>query len=594
MRDRDFAAGKEALHAGKRRWLVIVGGNLVLLIVMLGLPWVRGFVRTRALWNSFARYEACLYGGTPRDDPGLGMPVGHEAHFATRAVEEPGFAAACARQLDALVPPEGIFLMPGVKVAERDLRAAVALVHRELAPLAAGAPGTRLSVRPLRALERLRAGLANHVIATGMVDIPHDEAFRLPARPVLPVPTRLPLAAGEGAAVTVWGSDAELHALAIDRGGVSYSHLRAGQIAQSRVARPALMEAAIPRGTPSTFVWAMGRARCAERTGGCANKSVGVAVMHVPLIESPVPRWLGAHPSGRIDRSLLRRGNEVTVAAALPDGSSEVRLFQVPFDHLHRADMPPLEARTVYAGSAAGDPLVLDTEAGPRVLTASITESKVALTELASGGPRPLAERVGVGTAWVVGCVEGDTLGLAYGHDGALVMADLTGETLHAFDAVPMHLHEVVDANDEAADRVVRVCGFAGHAVAVAQDRQGALSLVQCSRGGRACRQTVLARGVRSFTALAAEGGVLVAYAGEGEFRQVRLRRVQLAHPERAREEVPAVCWSDDRGLCGTPILARLGQRVLLGAREGGDLMLLESDGKGTRFLPLEGLSRYH
>lgn len=593
MRDHDFAAGKAALHAGKRRWLVVVGGNLLLLTVMLGLPWLRGFARTRALWRSFSQYEACLYGGTASDTPGLGMPPGHDAHFATRAIEEPGFAVTCAPLLDALVPPEAIFLMPGVKVAERDLRAAVALVRQELAPLAARAPGTRLSVRPLRALERLRAGLANHVLATGMVDVPHDTAFRLPDRPVLPTPTRLPLSAGDGAEISLWGSDIELHVLAPYRGGISYAHLRGGQIAQSRVARPTLLEATIPEDVPSTFVWAMGRARCAERADGCANKTVGVASVHLPLIESPVPRWLGAHPSGRIDRSMARQGNELTVAALRVDGTTEVRSFQVPFDHPQRGDMPPLEARTIHPGSAPGDPLVLATAKGARVFVASRADGKVTLTELTPDGPRARAERAGIGTAWVVGCVEADTLGLSYGHAGGLVLLDLTGDTLHTYDAMPVDLGDVVDAHAPRADRVVRVCGFSRHAVALVHDRKGALSLVQCARGGLACRQTVLARAVHAFASLATDGRLIVAYAGAGESRQVRVQSVRLDAPESANEVVPSVCWSDDRGLCGPPMLARLGRRVLLGAREGGDLMLLESNDNGAHFAPLEGFIRH-
>src|SRR5690606_27189439 len=136
--------------------LVIGLGNLLLLVVMLGVPWVRGYFRTRALWDAFARYEACLYGGEPRREPGLGMPQGHEAYFATRALREPGWAAACDDELSALAPDEALFIMPGLKVAEADLRAAVKLVRAELAPLSVRTPGAHLSTRPLRALDRLR------------------------------------------------------------------------------------------------------------------------------------------------------------------------------------------------------------------------------------------------------------------------------------------------------------------------------------------------------------------------------------------------------------------------------------------------------
>jgi hypothetical protein len=593
MGDPDVTSGA-ALHAGKRRWLFIVGGNALLFIVMLGLPYARGYLRTRALWRAFASYGACLYGGTPAADPGLGMPRGHEAHFATRALREPGFAAACAAQLDALAPDEAIFLMPGVKVAERDLRAAAALVRDELAPLAARTPGSRLSVRPLRAIERLRAGLANHALAAGAAEVPYEEAFRLSLRKVLPSPTRVPFAAGPDAQVAVWGSDSDLHGLAIDRGGISSVHLRAGKLAQTRIARPSLLEAAVPTGAPALYVWAMGRARCAEREDGCANKTLGVAPLVLPADDVPAPRWLGAHPSGRVDRSVVRSDDGVTVAALRPDKQTEVRQFRLPLDDAGRPDMPPLGAYRTYPGSAPGEPLVLASEAGPRVLTIAREGSKIVLRELSADGPETLAELTGKGPGWLVGCSERDRLGLVLGDDSGLTVADLTGATLTRHLPVPIVLTDAVDARDARRDRVVRLCGYDDRAVVVAHDRRGQLWVVQCQVGEASCRHDVLARAVRNFAVLAAGEQLIVAYAGEGESIQVRVRSVALDAIGEGDEQVPAVCWSDDRGLCGAPMLARLGQRILLGAREGADLMLLESDVLGTRWSALEGLSRYH
>ena len=78
----DFAA----LHAKKRRFLLALLGNVVLLVVMVGGPFLRGYVRTRSMWHEFGRFGACVYGGTPSEQPALGVPQGSEAHFAARVL----------------------------------------------------------------------------------------------------------------------------------------------------------------------------------------------------------------------------------------------------------------------------------------------------------------------------------------------------------------------------------------------------------------------------------------------------------------------------------------------------------------------------
>ena len=79
----DFAA----VQAKKRRFLLALLGNLILLVVMVGGPWLRGYLRARESWRQFGRFTACLYGGTPSPEPGLGLPRGSEAHFAARVFE---------------------------------------------------------------------------------------------------------------------------------------------------------------------------------------------------------------------------------------------------------------------------------------------------------------------------------------------------------------------------------------------------------------------------------------------------------------------------------------------------------------------------
>lgn len=592
----DQFADAAALHGNKKRWLTIVGGNVALLVVMLGLPWLRGYFRTRALWQAYANYGACLFGGTPSASPGLGLPSGHEAYFATRAVREPGWSAKCDDELGALALPEATFILPSVKVAESDLRAAVALLREELTPLAARAPGNRLSVRPLRAFERLRAGLANHTRATGAVEVPEGSAFSLSTEvPVLPTPARVPLYAGAHALLSLWGSDAELFALATDQTGISFVHIGGGQMEQTRTPRPKLLEAALPRALPSTFVWAMSRARCAEREHGCAEKALGVARVSQPVESVPTPRWLGAHPSGRIDRSWWRDDARVIVAAQTQQGATEIREFALDRESEANAqpDMPPLAASRTWSSRMEGDPLLLAREGGPLVLLAGRDASGMTLSELTPDAAHTLGTLPGEGKAWVNGCVDGTTVQLAYGHDHALAFARRAdGAPLERWESLPIELRDVIDQRDPAYDRVRPLCGAGDVVRTLVHDKRERVSLVTCKAGEPRCTQEPVAADVHGFAALVDGARLIVAYAGAGDAGQVRVRSMSLSAADAAEEQVPAICWSDARGLCGPPTLALLGERVLLGAREGTDLRVLESADSGLNWQPLKGLGR--
>jgi hypothetical protein len=141
---------------------------------------------------------------------------------------------------------------------------------------------------------------------------------------------------------------------------------------------------------------------------------------------------------------------------------------------------------------------------------------------------------------------------------------------------------------------VLPLCGLGAAARALVLDRRDRLLLASCPAelAEASCQVTPLAASVRTFTALGRGERVVVAYAGDGEQAQVRVRSLALSAPSDAVEQVPAVCWSDFKGLCGAPMLARVGERLLLGAREGTDLRVLESADEGQSWLPLKGLGK--
>lgn len=588
--DADDLPEARELHAKKRRWLVVVGGNLTVLIVMLGVPWLRGYLRTRALWQAFGVYGACLYDGETVPSPGLGMPVGHEAQFATRALREPSFYARCDEALSALAPGEVTFLAPAVKAAETDLRGAVALVKGELLPLSQRTPGTRLSRRPLAALERLRAALASHTRATGAVDVPERDAFALPkGGDVLPTPARLPLGESGLAQVALWSEADTLHAFALAATAVSSLSLRDGTIWTGRLTRPKLLEAALPSEAPRMLVWAMARGRCLERATGCSDKTAGIAPLVSPLSELPAPRWLGAHPSGRPDRTMVIDEARVWVLAERRDGA-ELREFTLD-GGASRDDETPLAATRTGPTVPLGSSLLLVHAGTPRVLAASALDGAAVLSEQTVDGARPIGTHEGKGDPWLVGCTDPAGLALAFGDDTGLRLARLGADgTTTLSESIALALRDVVHINDVRRDRVLRVCGTPGQEVALVRDAGDQLALVRC-RSGEPCRVERLGSGVYGIGARIFGTRLIVAYAGAGESSQVRVRAIALDQPVSDEEVVPAVCWSDGEGLCGLPQLTQRGAHVLLATRSGADLSLLES-ADGLTWSTLRGLQK--
>jgi hypothetical protein len=584
-----------ALGAKKRRVLLALLGNVILLVLMVGGPWLRGYLRTRALWRDFARYSACLYGGSPNLEPGLGLPRGSEAHFAARVFERaPDWPERCAPQLAALTPDEPIFLLPSVKRAEMDVRAAIALLKNELKALAVRVPGERLSTRPLRALEHLRAALSQHALAAGALEVPAADAFRRAPGRGLPIPTRVPLYASSDARVSLWGADSDFHALAVDRNGVSYVRVAGGALEQARLPRPKLLEAFLPGPARGLFVWAMPRARCRERSAGCAHKTIGLAPLQLPLSALPEPRWFGAHPAGRIDRSVWAGQARILVAAEAAQRQIEVRELLLPETAATpSADLPPLPAAQVWRATTHGDPWIVELRGEPWVLVARTAEHATELVRLIPSGAQVLAQLPAGKSAWLVGSSCNGGASFSFGSDSALLVGAIAPDgqiSLHA--PLPLALHDVVHDNDSAHDRVRNVCSAHERLFALARDPKDNLLAISCQHDVAACQSRAIASGVHTFSALAFDDRVLVAYAGSKNLAQLRLQTLDAGGETRVAERVPSPCWAPSGGMCGTPLLEQVGARILLGAREGTDLMVLESADRGASWEPLRGLKR--
>jgi hypothetical protein len=595
--DADIAELKEQA-AKKRRLLWALFGNVVLLVVMLGGPFARGILRAHQAWRDFGRFGACLYGGKTLENPGLGVPTGSEAHFAAELLaRSPQWPERCQALLHQILADEPIFLLPTVKSAEIDVRTAAKVVERELEAVLVRVPGERLSLRPLRAVEQLRAVLSRHALTAGVIEVPQDDAFALDnKRHGVPIPTRVPIYAASDARLALWGGDSELHALALDSTGVSYAHVAGGSMNQARLPRPKLLESFVPTPEGGWFVWAMPQRRCRERAEGCATKALGVAALSLPLSQMPLPRWLGAHPFGRIDRSLWFRETQLSVWAEASDKQLQLRAFSLPSEPADQAatELPPLAAIHSLASVAASDAQLVALAGEPLPLFASRSAEATTLWQLEPGGPRSLAQLPASSSAWLSANTCADHVALAFGTERELLVATIKPDrSVQVWPTLALGLSDVVHERDPNHDRVQVICTDDKRVVLFARDPHDVLLAVTCAPGA-ACERRALANDVQHFAAQRMEEQLWLAYAGSKNVAQIRLLGLDLKAKTRVAERVVAACWAPQGGLCGAPVLARVGQRLLLGAREGTDLMLIESPDGGQHWEPLRGLKRLH
>lgn len=588
--------------------------NLLLFLVLVGGPYVRGHMRAHASWGRYAEFAACVLGASVAPEPGLGMPAGQDVHFASRVLEgQPDWPARCGPSLQALRPEPVTFLLPSVKNAEVDIGRAIDLMQGELDRLAARkGRSERTPRRPLRALATLRAALALHAEAAGVFEVPEAEAIVLDGPVVSIEPTRVPAYSSVDAELTLWGDERSFSFIAADRRQISSITVADGAMMDHRASRPRLLRGVLGP-TPSTLVWAMPPERCAKKEKGCAGNSAGVAVAPDPFRSVPKPRWLASHPAGRPDRTLEREGGAVVLAADAGDGSVVVREFDlaVPVEDAAAADAarvaaadapkgkeekppepPPASPRHVWPEAGPGRALLLRGDGALGALR--VVDSPLGEVE-GSWQPRDArAQSLGKvegKTGWAVRCPRAPDVAFAFGSDRALRIGRLGPQGPTVSEPVPVAVRLAVHQRDPRLDRVKLVCDGPSLA-ALVRTADDALTAVHCDASLQ-CKASAMVDSVQGFEAVPLDNGhLLIAYAGTGQRAQIRLRRLDSNGPVAGPEEVPSPCWYPSGGLCGVPVLMRAGKRVLLGAREGSFLMMLESSGDASKWRPMRGLRK--
>ena len=593
---------------------IAVLANVVLAALCLGVPYYRGHIRAEQSLRAFSRFAGCLFDARPQPDLGLGFPPDERDHFAAQVLRAAhDWPARCRAELHAVAPDEAVFLWPSVKQAGADARAAVALVERELSTLARQRQidaTARVPSRPLLAVSKLRAALTLFARSAGADATLDADAFRFDRPAPIALPARLPLMAGPNATLDVWAGLDGLQVTAMDSRGISWLRVEGGKIDRRRVKRSSLVRAAMrAEGGAPWFVWATAPERCKQVPDRCAHRATGIGRFDPDAAELPAPRWLSGHPAQRADRSLQTwlRNYADLLSLHGSDGSMEVRRFDVPgydpatHSNEPREGDPPLAAIERFALPFSKPTSAVLLRAKILAYTAPDADgARAFLWQYDTGktvAPLDLGRVAGEG-AWVHACDTTEAIWLAFGtHDAFAITRYAMPQTLDpeakpsmgvVQPATPIALGEPLHESDPARDRL-RVWCDATHATAVAVTTDDALVAVRCD-ATRCETSPALAHDVASFDAKpAADGATLVAYAQRTR-PQVVVGRLASGATQLDAVQTPAACWDPDGGMCGQPTLVVDSSRIVLCARDGTDLLAIETEDNGVHWKAMSGL----
>lgn len=523
--------------------VLAVVANLLFGGVLLGVPYLRGRARARESISAFSRFAACLFRAEVAENPGLTLPRGERARFASIAIGDDGrWPSRCERSLARVEQPSADFLFPSVKAAEEEVRASARLLRRELANVARRRGVRRVPLRALDALARVQGALVELQRASGIEIDPTREVIAIERGRDLPTPTLVPLRIATGREWDVWLEDGALWGVAMDSRAVASVRVADGGVDLRATRRPRLASSFVR----THIVWSTPPEQCAE--DGCAQRATGIVELTEDRQTLEPAAWLRAHPA-QVPRAVTRQGNTVWIAA-IGEPGLDVRAFTLtPSD----TPLAPTFARNVDLD--AREPAVVWME-GPSLAWASVRGSGF-WTE----GAEPIAidargDRIAGCGRWIaigsarsarVHQLGGPTHTLSFGGDAELI-CDRTGVVVYALT-------------------------------------RGLVRRARCDSEGCAEEPEPVARGVARFDAIRFRGADLIVWTDDALDGAVRLTRV--SRDGSIRTSIPAVCWEPAEGMCGEPRIVADSTRAVMVARQGADLRILESeDGRHWRALP--------
>lgn len=576
----------EELETGRMRpnvrpWLIAAALNVTFAAVLIGIPYSRGPERAEGVLPRFVAFAACLYDAEPVGSPGLGLPRGERARYASLVVRaDPSWPARCRPGLRAIPAEESTFLFPGVKGAEAQLREAVAQLDRELEALATrrAAGEDRVSDRPMRAMSLVRASLAELGVASGVSALSaRRDAVTLPGGD-LAAPSILPIRIATGGPFAIALRDGALLATAMDRRSVAHARVASGGIDMRITRRPRLVAAMLGAREPPWLVWST---RDCDEVGECARRATGLAALLEDRQLLEPMSWLAAHPVGAPEDAIHVEDRTAWVVATTAEGGAEVRRFTVPAPEVRAlgaartAPQLPAEARWPLAEGPARVAWVPG--APPRVVAAR--EGAADVRRLEEDAPEVTIEAPR-GLLRIATCGDAEAGWIAIGSERGVMVSRAGSPSVAAELAV----------RPPERERLRVVCvGDAAHVLAVSD---GALHRVICSGSEPpGCGEAEeIVDDVAGFDAVAFGDTTLIAWTDDAEAGAVRVTRIE---GETVTTSVPSPCWTDPQdGLCGAPRLATDGAHVMLVVRQESDLRALVSE-DGQRWSALEGLEQY-
>lgn len=570
--DADLAETK--LRPSVRPWLIAGVVNLVVATVLLGIPYRRGPERAAEVSPRWAAFAACFYDAEPLDRPGLGLPPGERARYASLVVSGPSdWPARCRPALDAIPPEESMFLFPNVKDAEAQLRATVALMRAELETLAArrAAGDLHVSDRPAQAMQRLRGALAELGLASGAAGLDAGrDALALPDEPGLPVASIVPLRVSEGGAWSIAVRDGAILARTLDTRSVVAVRVSDEGVEQLVTRRPSIVNGLLSAGDRAWAVFATPAATCAQAPDRCARRSTGLAAFVEDRQTLEPMMWLAAHPLASATRSV--HVSDLVAHVLGPEGAGarvmRFELVEPTVRALGEVREPPrLSAVTTWDVTATEDSALAWIEGRPPRLVHAREGGAAILTlapdalEVPFDPPPGRAPQVAACGAWIA--LASDRAALVRSLDGTNV-APLA---LRAVPPGPGQLRIVCRRN------LVEVWALDERTLSRAVCSQ-AIGPEGAARFACFAPETVL-DGVAAFDVVSHRGATIAVSTDDLDEGVVRVTRMG---DDGVRTFVPSPCWSDPPdGLCGEPRIATDGARLAIVTRQEEDLRVVTS-----------------
>ena len=568
------------LRLNLRPWAVGLAVNLLVGATLLGYPYFRGTQRAEAVPPRFAAFAGCFYQADPVDRPGLGLPPGERARYASLVLgDDPDWPERCIEPLRAVSPEESLFLFPNVKNAEAQVRAAVELMADELEELAErrSRGDRRVPDRPMRAMSTLRGALAELGVSSGVSALSADRdavVIEPGADDDLAIASIVPLHVSVGGPWSIAMEDGALLAGVMDSRAVAWVRVGDGGVEQRATRRPSLVSGMLGARATPWLLWTTSSTTCEESEEGCVNRATGLAAFLEDRQTLEPMMWLGAHPLGAPERS-AHVGDGVVHILALDDAGARVMRFSIPEPEVRalgeEIEVPQITAEGQWSITPGEGASFLWIEGEPlRLLFASE----------AGGGLLPIVEEATI-----------TPLEVPPGHDPQVAacgpwraIATDRGARVHRDGGVA---HATDAAIVPPEPRRLALSCRAGRASLWTLDER-TLTRHVCTAAGCGAAQ-VVDDDVAAFDVATHGEATLLATTSDREEGLVRLIRYGADGTE---SSVPAPCWTDPvDGLCGEPRLASDGEVLAIVTRQGENLRVVASR-DGRTFGALAGLEQ--